>query len=150
MERALAVPDSDDGYSDERPEENTMSYMAKNPAAYNGKVVGSPPLVGQCAVFVQVVSGAPRTGVWRRGRHARGDMTVLAGMAIATFDAVGRYTNSVDGTSHAAIYLRQDDAGILVWDQWVGQPVHQRWIRFQGGKPGVKPANDGDAFYVIE
>lgn len=69
---------------------------------------------------------------------------------IATFDANGKYTNSTDGTSHAAIYVGQDAAGLQVWDQWTAQPVHQRTIRFQGGAAGVKPVNDGDAFYVIE
>ncbi len=71
------------------------------------------------------------------------------GTAIATFDSHGKYANSLDGTSHAAIYVSQDGTGITVWDQWSGQPVHQRVIRFRGGAPGVKPVNDGDAFYVI-
>jgi hypothetical protein len=49
-----------------------------------------------------------------------------------------------------AIYLEQNALGIHVWDQWKGQPVHKRWIRFQGGVRGVKPVNDGDTYYVIE
>jgi hypothetical protein len=54
----------------------------------------------------------------------------------------------MDGSSHAAIYISQDDEGIRVWDQWVGQPVHERLIRFRG-KTG-NAVNDGDAFHVIE
>ena len=84
------------------------------------------------------------------GALARGNSTIQAGTAIATFGSEGTYTNSTDGTSHAAIYMGQNDAGLQVWDQWKGQPVHQRTIRFQGGAPGVHPVNDGDAFYVID
>lgn len=122
-----------------------MSYVASNPAQYQNTVVGN----GQCVAFVQQASSAPNTALWTRGGIARGT-ALPAGTAIATFDANGVYTNSTDGTSHAAIYVSHDAIGILVWDQWVGQPVHQRTIRFQGGAPGVKPVNDGDAFYVIE
>ena len=52
----------------------------------------------------------------------------------------------------AAIYLYQDARGIWVYDQWQGQPVHKRLIRFEGGsgaKPGSK-SNDGRRFAVIE
>jgi len=123
-----------------------MPYVARNPQAYSGKVVTT----GQCVAFAQAASGAPNTSVWKQGKLVKGEPAIAAGTVIATFDASGKYTNSTDGTSHAAIYLEQDTKGILVWDQWVGQPVHQRWIRFQGGAPGVKPVNDGDAFYVVE
>jgi hypothetical protein len=105
---------------------------------------------GHCVPFVQEASGAPQTSLWKRGKRVRGDYGIRVGTAIATFSAEGRYTNSLDGTSHAAMYVTQDAVGIQVWDQWKGQPVHKRWIRFQGGAPGVKPVNDGDAFYVID
>ena len=42
--------------------------------------------------------------------------------------------------------------GIWVYDQWQGQPVHKRLIRFEGGsgaKWGSK-SNDGGRFAVIE
>ncbi len=121
-----------------------MPYMATNPEAQRDKTIG----YGQCVAFVQLVSHAPQTSAWKRGKRVKGDVTISTGTAIATFDAAGKYTNSLDGSSHAAIYVKQDAKGILVWDQWVGQPVHQRWIRFQGGPP-AKPVNDGDAYYVI-
>jgi hypothetical protein len=38
--------------------------------------------------------------------------------------------------------------GLLVLDQWRGQPVHQRVIRYRGGQGDA--VNDGDRFYVIE
>lgn len=123
-----------------------MAYIAHSPETSNGKVIGS----GQCVGFVQHASGAPLTAQWNRGRKVTGDATIQKGTAVATFDAKGKYTNSTDGTSHAAIYIGQNAHGLQVWDQWLGQPVHQRTIRFQAGVPGVKPVNDGDAFYVID
>jgi hypothetical protein len=54
--------------------------------------------------------------------------------------------------SHAAIYLHQDEDGIWVYDQWRGQPVHKRLIRYEGGsgaKRGSK-SNDGRRFAVIK
>jgi hypothetical protein len=123
-----------------------MTYIAKDPESYKDTVVGT----GQCVPFVQKASGAPVTSAWKRGTKVRGTSAIQKGTAIATFDANGKYTNSTDGTSHAAIYVGQDAAGLQVWDQWTAQPVHQRTIRFQGGAAGVKPVNDGDAFYVIE
>jgi hypothetical protein len=123
-----------------------MPYIAQDPESYEGTVVGT----GQCVAFVQKASGAPVTAAWNRGAKARGNTAIQIGTAIATFDAKGEYTNSTDGTSHAAICVGQDAVGLQVWDQWKGQPVHQRTIRFQGGASGVKPVNDGDAFYVID
>lgn len=123
-----------------------MAYIAQNPESYSGTVVGT----GQCVAFVEKASGAPVTAQWNRGEKVRGCSAIQKGAVIATFDANGKYTSSMDGTSHGAIYIGQDSIGIQVWDQWTGQPVHQRTIRFQGGAPGVHPVNDGDAFYVVE
>ena len=123
-----------------------MSYIAKDPGSYSGQVVGT----GQCVPFVQEASGAPNTSLWTKGTLVKGQTTVAKGTAIATFSKDGKYTNSLDGTSHAAIYVSQDAVGVSVWDQWKGQPVHQRTIRFQNGAEGTKPVNDGDYYYVIE
>jgi hypothetical protein len=121
-----------------------MPYIAQHPETYQGTAVGT----GQCVAFVEKASGAPLTATWNRGVKVKG-ATIAKGTAIATFDATGKYGNHTDGTSHAAIYIGQDAVGVQVWDQWLGQPVHERTIRFQGGAPGVHPVNDGDAFYVI-
>jgi hypothetical protein len=100
---------------------------------------------------VQTASGAPPTRAWKRGLKVKGNSTIQPGTAIATFDANGKYTNSKDLTSHAAIYTGQNEKGLQVWDQWLNgegkppQPVHQRTIRFAG----LNPVNDGDAFYII-
>jgi hypothetical protein len=53
----------------------------------------------------------------------------------------------MDGRSHAAIYLSQDETGIWVYDQWFNQPVHKRLIRFRGGQGTAN--NDGDAYSVV-
>ena len=67
---------------------------------------------------------------------------------IATFGQDGRYANATDGSSHAAVFLHETSEAIEVWDQWQGQPVHRRMIRFRGGQGPA--ANDGDRFFVVE
>lgn len=131
-----------------------MSYICKNPESFNGKVVGN----GQCAVFVEQCSGAPIHTLWKQGRKVHGRYPLISrrgfaitvdwmekGAAIATF-IDGKYPN-LDHGNHVAIYDGQDLKGIWVWDQWVGQPVHRRFINFLGGK-SLSP-NDGDCFFKI-
>jgi hypothetical protein len=120
-----------------------MTWSAEHPDDYDGRVVGD----GHCVAFVQAAAGAPRTAEWRRGVHVRSNTGNLSHQAIATFDADGRYGNHRDGRSHAAILIARREDGLLVWDQWVGQPVHQRLIRYRAGQGN--PVNDGDAFHVI-
>ena len=105
---------------------------------------------GHCVDFVKAAAGAPRTTAWREGTEVRGNPQIVRGTAIATFESDGSYTS--ESGNHAAIYLYQDDRGIWVYDQWRGQPVHKRLIRFEGGtgaKRGSK-SNDGRRFAVIE
>ena len=85
-----------------------------------------------------------------RGHRSPRNPHIARGTAIATFEADGNYTSETG--NHAAIYLYQDQRGIWVYDQWRGQPVHKRLIRFEGGsgaKWGSK-SNDGRRFAVIE
>ena len=80
----------------------------------------------------------------------RDNPNIAEGTAIATFEANGTYTPETG--NHAAIYLSQDAAGLWVYDQWRGQPVHKRIIRFEGGKgkgTGSK-SNDGKLYRVIQ
>ncbi len=98
-----------------------------------------------CVAFVQVAARAPATSAWKEGKKVRGN-DILIGTAIATF-VDGKNPNKPTG-NHAAIYDGQDKDGIWVWDQWKGQPVRRRHIRFKGGKGS--PSNDGDAFSIIE
>jgi hypothetical protein len=106
---------------------------------------GSPNFCGQCVSFVTTVCPTipVATREWKQGKLVKGDTTILAGTAIATFDADGKYKG------HAAIYENQTAAGLNVVDQWVtgkGKPVGARTLRF-GGR-GV--SNNGDLFYVID
>jgi hypothetical protein len=63
---------------------------------------------------------------------------------IATFRG-DRYP-SVTGY-HAAIYIKQDEQGIWVWDQWQGKAVHKRLIPWHN--PGATAANTGTAYRVV-
>jgi hypothetical protein len=119
-----------------------MTWSAEHPDDYEGRVVGD----GHCVPFVQAATGAPHTSTWRRGPQVRHSL-MDSGTAIATFDPDGRYGNHRDGRSHAAILIARRDDGLLVWDQWLGQPVHRRLIRYRGGQGNA--VNDGDAFHVI-
>lgn len=101
---------------------------------------------GQCVSLVRSVTGAPHSFAWQKGDPVRG-ADIPKGTAIATFDEDGTYGNHVDGRSHAAIYVSQDDSGLNVMDQWAGQPAHYRKIWFRGGSEA--PHNDGDAFSVV-
>jgi hypothetical protein len=121
-------------------------YFAARPETFEGRVIGA----GHCVDFVKMAAGAPRTAAWREGAVVRGNPHVARGTAIATFESGGSYTS--ESGNHAAIYVFQDDRGIWVYDQWRGQPVHKRLIRFEGGsgsKRGTK-SNNGRRFAVIE
>ena len=121
-------------------------YVAASPEAFEGEVIGA----GYCVDFVKAAAGVPRTAAWRRGVEVRDNPHVARGTAIATFEADGSYTS--ESGNHAAIYLDQDERGIWVYDQWRGQPVHKRLIRFAGGSGGKwgSKSNDGRRFAVIE
>jgi hypothetical protein len=123
-----------------------MSWIAANPEVYLGTVVGD----GHCVAFVRHAAGAPQTALWRRGGwvHDLPQDALPKGLAIATFDPDGRYGNHTDGRSHAAILLARQGDGLLVLDQWKGQPVHQRLIRFRAGQGD--PVNDGDRYALAE
>lgn len=120
-----------------------MPHVSRDHQRHTGRVLGN----GHCVAFARECCGLPPTAEWRRGDPVRGS-DCAPGTAIATFDSNGRYGNHVDGRSHAAILLAENVDGLLVLDQWIGQPVHQRVIRYRGGNGD--PVNDGDAFYTIE
>jgi hypothetical protein len=107
--------------------------------------------------LVEAATGAPPDRTWRRGAKVQGNLSLKPGTAIATFGLNGRYGNTEDGASHAAVYLSQDAGGIWVIDQWnkrtngkiTGKQVpHKRHIRFVN--PGAQPADTGSQFYVVE
>lgn len=113
------------------------------------------PLVanGQCARLAQEWCGAPGPAnlLWKQGEKVRGNLGLRTGAAIATF-INGKYPSQAHG-NHAAIYLSQSAAGILVIDQWAGpggtaRGVATRIIQFKKGRGS--PSDDGDQYYVIE
>jgi hypothetical protein len=124
-----------------------MPFVAARPERYVGQAVGEGANRGQCVAFVRAAANVPHTSLWVRGDPV--EMTDLPrGCAIATFGRSGKYENRGDGSSHAAIFLQQHDAGISVFDQWVDHTVAQRVIR---SKDGAGPAaDDASRYYVIE
>ena len=125
-----------------------MSYVATTPRSWVGKSVGN----GHCVAYVRASAYAPAAATWKQGSQVKGQTDLPVGTVIATFDSNGQYGNRKDGTSHTAIYLRQDETGVYVLDQWitqgVPQPVHERRIRFNNAK--AKRINNGDEYYVVE
>lgn len=120
-----------------------MTHIAPHPETYAGRVVGN----GHCVAYVREAAKLGHTSTWRAGDAPTRDTP--AGTAIATFDDDGRYGNHTDGRSHAAILIAWEPEGLRVWDQWLGQPVHSRLIRFPViGKPTA--ANDGHAYRLID
>jgi hypothetical protein len=120
-------------------------HMAENPEAFVGRVVGD----GHCVKFVQAAAAVPITSEWRPGAWVRGNNSIPPGTAIATFEPDGKYISKKG--NHAAIYISQDETGIRVYDQWVGQRVHERVIKFKGGQgagSGYK-SNDGTLYRVV-
>ena len=116
-------------------------YVAHPPAEQRH----NPDFCGQCVSYVTTVcSTIPvNTGKWKKGVPVKGTATIAEGTAIATFDQNGSYVG------HTAIYVKQDDAGIHVYDQWItgaGKAVGPRLIRWNGS--GV--SNRGDGFHVVE
>lgn len=120
-----------------------MNYICRNPVSYVGQTVGT----GQCVAFVKKAAGAPGTTSWRKGTKVKGNTTLTKGIAIATFDAAGRYPNKATG-NHAACFDSQDAGGIWVYDQWSGVVVQRRYIPFRGVAGSA--SRDGDAYFVIE
>ena len=123
-----------------------QTHLAENPQAFVGRVVAN----GQCVKFVQAAPPQRSNRRMAAGRAgARNKESIPPGTAIATFEADGTYTSKTG--NHAAIYISQDETGIRVYDQWLGQPVHERVIRFKGGRgagSGNK-SNDGKAYRVV-
>lgn len=119
-------------------------FVAADYAHYLGRSAGS----GQCVALVQAASpdiGSTRN--WKCGAPVRGNTELRPGTAIATFNTADRYANATDGSSHAAIYLGQNERGIQVMDQWAGSAAAVRTIPWTN--PGGAAANTGTAFHVV-
>jgi hypothetical protein len=121
---------------------NGKMWVIKDFERLKDRVVGS----GQCPGIVQHHGGLPLVRTWFEGPKVKGTPAIPYGTAVATFVA-GKYPNWQHG-NHVAIYIDQDPAkGVLVFDQWTGQPAGYRWMKFGDG---VKDrSNDGAALSII-
>ena len=110
----------------------------------------------ECVALVQhYVTTLPVTTTWKEGKAVLGNKDIVKGTAIATF-VDGRYLSLRKG-NHAAFYISQDANGIVVMDQWAGDPnkpkVSSRPIRKKGKLPNGKwndIVNNAEAYSVIE
>ncbi len=117
-------------------------------AAEYDKYIGHSAGSGQCVALVQAAApGIGLTRTWAAGEAVQGNTSLQTGTAIATFEGSGRYANAMDGSSHAAIYLGQDERGMQVLDQWAGSAAAVRTIPWSN--PSGVAANTGSAFRVV-
>jgi hypothetical protein len=112
------------------------------------------PTVGtkQCVALIKQFTKAPPSSLWKEVKAVRGNQFLKTGTAIATF-LNGKYPNHGAG-NHAAFYISQSAAGVLVIDQWsLSGTVRKRRLPFLGkDKNGkyITPSNNGDSFSVVE
>lgn len=126
-----------------------MPFILRNPESHVGKAYKNSKGNTECVEFVRQTLNLPATALWIEGtRIQKGSAGIMRGTAIATFVA-GKYPQTGDSGKHAAIYLEQNDTGIVVLDQWRAQGmVEPRTIRFDSKSPSI--SNQGDKFSVIE
>lgn len=129
-----------------------MSYVCSNWQQYqhgSGRFVGN----GQCAVFVQQVTGAPNVHSWRPGLKVLGNGALIApGTAIATFNSHGVYPNMNHG-NHAAIFVSENGSSITVIDQYHGKHSHHpgpSTYNKAGSGNDHHMTGDPEYYYVIE
>lgn len=104
----------------------------------------------ECVELIKGLLGAPATTLWREGRKLKADLwQIQPGTAIATF-VNGRYPNwERRGSKHAAIFLRADEQGIYVLDQFAHQGgVKQRFIPWRHPQDR-RPANNAEAYSTV-
>ena len=120
-------------------------FIAADYAQYIGQSVGS----GQCVALVQAANPSiGPTRNWQCGVPVQGNTELRPGTIIATFDSSGCYANALDGSSHEAIYLGQNERGIQVMDQWAGNTAAARTLPWTN--PSGAAANTGAAFHVVQ
>lgn len=126
-----------------------MAYLCNIPNASDGADYvddGHGHELGECVSLVKrMCPRVPVTKFWKKGSAVKGNVGLLSGTAIASFDPkTGHYW-------HAAIYVRQDGAGIWVWDQYHDGPTRHppklNQLRWENNR---HPRVAGDNFYVIE
>ncbi len=105
----------------------------------------------ECVVFVQDVTHAPATEMWKQGVKVLDAEpgSIRYGTVIATFDAFGHYSRGGPGQQHAAIYISHvKGESITVFEQYnaIGK-VQRRTIH---DKSADKKSNNPNAFSVVE
>lgn len=104
----------------------------------------------ECVELIKGLLGAPRTALWREGRKLKGNAgEIQPGTAIATF-VNGRYPNwQRRGSKHAAIFLRANEGGIYVLDQFAHQrSVKERFIPWHHPRDR-SPSNNASAYSTV-
>ena len=122
---------------------DAAKYICHQPSKDLGQVVGD----GQCVSFIKQCSSAPRTHLWTPGKKVLSlpEGAIKPGSIIATFKN-NKYPN-VTGY-HAAIYIEHNENGIWVWDQWIGKPVHKRFIRTR--HDNATASNTAQAYRLVQ
>lgn len=120
-----------------------QQYQCNNASSFAGRKIGD----GTCVSLIKHCSNAPDTRYWKAGEKvlSLSPGTIPFGTVIATFKN-GKYPNMTG--YHAAIYIRHDQNGIWVWDQWVGKPVHQRLIRIRYDQ--ATASNSAQAYRIVK
>ena len=108
--------------------------------------IGKDPIGDKWCVALARVHGMEATGVWIRGAKVKGKV-LTPGTVIATFGADGLYKNK-PGSSHAALYLGQNQHEIHVVEQYpgCGKILPQKYA-FGDPRGGEK---DGNNYYIVE
>lgn len=105
----------------------------------------------ECVQLLKTLMDAPRTTLWREGRKLKLSWDqVPSGTAIATFKR-GQYPQQgkARGSKHAAIFLRASEAGIYVFDQFVGKAVAaERFIPWHHPR-NRQPSNNAAAYSTV-
>jgi len=105
-----------------------------------------PNVGGECAAGVQHVFATAdkplgHSSKWCPGIKVRGN-NVKPGTAIASFRN-GKYRQD-----HAAIFIRELENGLLVWDQFKTRRWNMRILKFDQSRRPY--SNNGNFFYTIE
>jgi hypothetical protein len=112
---------------------------------------------GQCVGIVEYYTRVGKAENWKQGERVRDAKYIIKGTAIATF-VNGKYPNNPHG-NHAALYMKKDDSGITMMDQWSGDnnkpTISSRYVKYfniaqNSDGSWENASNNGDAFYVIE
>jgi hypothetical protein len=109
---------------------------------------------GQCAVFVEMVTNAPKVHFWTRGIPVLNNGHLIQpGTVIATFNSEKVYPNMPHG-NHAALFVSENGHSITVIDQWHGKshshaPGISRYTHIGTGNDH-NMTGDPSYYYVVE